>query len=257
MIEDNINPKGQPNRSNLELLSTSRLRYHLTFDVDWAPDFCVNTILDKLNKANVKATFFVTHESDIIIDILNQGHEVGWHPNFMPNSSQGENFNKIMEYLFKIAPNASILRTHSLFQSSPLLFEIFSNYPQLKLDLSCFMYRFPFVDAFQWTYNDVFFHRINYNWADDFAFFDKKFFWNKPDFFGNTTVFGFHPIHIGLNSGNSSNYNRLKNDISKKLLWKVKESELKKYENYGYGARNFLDAILESDGQSIGLYDLL
>lgn len=257
MVDINVTPKRQSCIPRTGWLCTDNPRYHLTFDIDWAPDFCVKIILDKLKQADIKATFFVTHESDIIVDILKEGHEVGWHPNFMPNSSQGRCFDEIMEYLFKIAPNATAIRTHSLFQSSPLLFDIFSKFPRLKLDLSSFMYKFPYVDSFQWSYNGVFFNRINYNWADDFAFFDEKFSWNKSDFYGDTTIFGFHPVHIALNSGNSTNYNRLKNDISKKALWSIKESELKKYENYEHGARNFLDAILDSGAQPIGLFDLL
>ena len=31
--------------------------FHLTFDIDWAPDFCVELILNLLNKKNIKAKY--------------------------------------------------------------------------------------------------------------------------------------------------------------------------------------------------------
>ena len=235
MIKDNeqtICPESQISSSTIESVNFSNYKYHLTFDIDWAPDFCISNILNKLKNAQIKATFFVTHLSDIIVDIINQGHNVGLHPNFLPNSSQGKNLDEIMDYLFKIAPNAIALRTHALVQSSPLLWELFSKFPQLKFDISLFTYKFPLVKVFDWTFEGVSFKRINYNWEDDCAFFDSEFLWNKPKFYSDITVFDFHPIHVALNSRDNKNYNRLKNNISGKPLWQATEDEVKKTENY-------------------------
>ena len=63
--------------------------YHLTFDIDWAPDCCVEYILNKLKKQKIKSTFFITHETDIIDEIRKDGHSLGIHPNFLKDSTQG------------------------------------------------------------------------------------------------------------------------------------------------------------------------
>ena len=42
--------------------------YHMTFDIDWAPDASIELCLDLLDRHDVKATFFATHLTD-----LNQG----------------------------------------------------------------------------------------------------------------------------------------------------------------------------------------
>ena len=68
-------------------MKTDNCQYHLTFDIDWAPDFLISQIIDKLNKKNIKATFFITHQSDIIKDIAENGHTIGLHPNFLAGTS--------------------------------------------------------------------------------------------------------------------------------------------------------------------------
>ena len=86
----------------------NNINYHLTFDIDWAPDCCVEQILLDLKKNSVKATFFITHASDINDEIINQGHHIGLHPNFFPNSTQNSwSFSiNILVYrnLFKLSP---------------------------------------------------------------------------------------------------------------------------------------------------------
>jgi peptidoglycan/xylan/chitin deacetylase (PgdA/CDA1 family) len=228
-------------------------KYHLTFDIDWAPDFCISQVLDKLEDYGVKATFFVTHPSDIIKEIENKGHTIGLHPNFLPNSSHGSTTRKTIDYLLEIAPKATVLRTHALVQSSPLLLDIFSNYGQLKLDLSTFMYRFAYVGRFSWAFNNVSFERINYNWEDDAAFSDEAFDWSSVELFGDINILDFHPIHVALNSSNGDCYHRLKGGLNGKPLSNVSEKNLRLYINELHGASTYLDAILSSKARSISL----
>ena len=42
------------------------MNYHITFDIDWAPDFTINYCLQILKKKNIKATFFATHRTDLL-----------------------------------------------------------------------------------------------------------------------------------------------------------------------------------------------
>src|SRR5215207_3277728 len=114
---------------------------HLTFDVDWAPDWMVDICRQKLNQKNVKGTFFVTHRADIIADLLNDGHAVGIHPNVFPGSSQGISIQAVFDNLLNILPEAEMMRTHGLYQSSPFFSEIILNYPQIKTDFSLLTYK--------------------------------------------------------------------------------------------------------------------
>ena len=53
----------------------------LTFDLDWAHDAITADTIELLIRANVKATFFVTHKTSVF-DGLSQDFEMGIHPNF-------------------------------------------------------------------------------------------------------------------------------------------------------------------------------
>ena len=99
-------------------------RYALTFDIDWAPDFAILHCLELLDDARCKATFFATHSTPLNQEIVNRGHNLGIHPNFLPNSSQGSSVQEIISECLSYAPDAWCMRTHALVQSSPLLHEI-------------------------------------------------------------------------------------------------------------------------------------
>ena len=69
----------------------------ITLDIDWAIDEVVTYCLDLLNAANVKGTFFATHASPIIDLIESSGHEIGIHPNFLPNfNGQGSPYQTVI-----------------------------------------------------------------------------------------------------------------------------------------------------------------
>ena len=55
----------------------------ITFDVDWAKDEIMQPIVEKLEKLNIKATFFATHQSDLINNLDRNLFEIGIHPNFL------------------------------------------------------------------------------------------------------------------------------------------------------------------------------
>lgn len=236
--------------------TAKKKKIHLTFDIDWSPDDSINEIRDILNPRNIKATFFVTHRSDILKDLEKDGHELGIHPNFFSNSSQGSSTEKVIESLLNIVPKSRSLRTHSLMQSGPLLENIFSRYINLKYDLSTLTYGFSAVGSFQWFYNDTHFTRINYNWEDDMAFFDKNFSWNSTFSPGELNVYNFHPIHVHLNSNSNKNYTMLKNILNGPLNT-VDSKIVSKYQNNGLGAKTFLTNLVNSELTHIDFEELI
>jgi hypothetical protein len=227
--------------------------YHLTFDIDWAPDFAIAEVLDILRPSGVKATFFVTHACDVLADIRKDGHTLGLHPNFLPGSSQGDTPLAIMETLLGLVPDATVLRTHALVQSTPLLQQIFGYAPQLTLDLSVLMYRFAHVGRFGWRLGDVAFERINYNWEDDIAFDDPSFDWSRPVLFGAHNVLDFHPIHVALNSRDNAPYQRLKAALDGRRLMAVGAADVAPFVNPQSGAATYLKAVLGSGHRAVGL----
>ena len=231
-------------------------RYALTFDIDWAPDFVILHCLELLDDARCKATFFATHSTPLNQEIVNRGHNLGIHPNFLPNSSQGSSVQEIISECLSYAPDAWCMRTHALVQSSPLLHEIFSKFPQLKLDVSLLMHRSAFSHKVQWDFDGVTFDRLLYNWEDDAQFSSYKKD-NLPDlFFGELTVFDFHPIHVFLNSTDGSEYRNLKLEQRKLPLSSLDKQVVEKHVNPNLGTQSYLKEVLSSNNRCIGLDEI-
>ena len=230
--------------------------YSLTFDIDWAPDFVIEDCLDLVDEYGVKATFFATHQSDLNGEIVARGHTLGIHPNFLPHSSHGSKLEEIIEFCLDIVPSAWCMRTHGLVQSSRMLYKIFSTFPQLTLDVSLFMHRALHVQRTLWDHYGVEFERILYNWEDDAEFSKQRFSSKYPIFFGDVTVYCFHPIHVFLNTSNIRDFGFFRQEVGSLPQYKVKREMALKFKNEGLGSRSFLLRILQNEAKSISLVDV-
>ena len=230
---------------------------HLTFDIDWAPDWSVEETLNILDENSVKATFFATHKSKILSKIYDRGHNLGIHPNFYPNSDQGNNPTDAVSFLLKLVPKAHSVRTHGLYQAGNIFLDIFTKFPQLKYDFSTLMYKFPHIGKFPWLFEGTEFLRLNYNWEDDCAFFDKNFSWSSLPTFSDDIIFDFHPIHISLNSSNLKQYKLLKKSIGKVKLNTISKNECGNFVNSGYGSKSFLKLLPNEFEDFVGFEELL
>src|SRR5437588_10311456 len=103
----------------------------LTFDVDWAPDYMIDFVAERLLKDRMRPTWSVTHESPAIERLRSNSDifELGVHPNFLPGSSHGGNTHDVLRSCMAMVPEAQSFRTHSLVQSTPLLCEVMKSTP--------------------------------------------------------------------------------------------------------------------------------
>ena len=114
---------------NLENPSSWEDKIFLTFDIDWCSDEVLSFTLDIIEKNNIKATFFVIHETKLLDRMrANPNIELGIHPNFNPLLSgdfrYGKNIDEVVGYYKNIVPEAMSVRSHSLTQSG-VIFPIF------------------------------------------------------------------------------------------------------------------------------------
>src|SRR4028119_935918 len=93
-------------------------RVAITLDVDWAPDFVIDSVAETLRRARVKCTWFVTHPSPAVDRLRRHPElfELGVHPNFLPGSTQGATAADVLNYCRRLVPDARSMRTHSLVQ---------------------------------------------------------------------------------------------------------------------------------------------
>jgi hypothetical protein len=224
----------------------------ITLDCDWAPDFVIEDVADRLSDKKIKAVWFVTHESPILNKLKkNKLFELGIHPNFLPNSTQGKSFEQIMSNLKKIIPTAKTIRTHGLFQSTWLLSK-FHEYG-IENDTSLLLYKSKHLTPHYSNYFKL--HRFPFFWEDDIEM-EEKPKWDKLSLFDNVDglkIFDFHPLHIFLNSLNFNKYKKIKSDIQ---LENLNEKNIQKFMNQKYGAGTYFDKLISTIQESSTIQDL-
>ena len=233
------------------------MKIHLTFDIDWAPDWIIEEVLTILDLKKVKGTFFITHETPLNREIALRGHNLGIHPNFLPGSSHGKNVFEIINFFNKLLPNATCIRTHSLFQSSPLLEEIFTIKSSLTYDFSLFTPGLGLYKKIIWHNENIKFWRLNYQWEDDCCFPFINYSWDKLKLENSLNIINFHPIHVYLNSNNGMNYAKLKRRLRGKNLQNAKKSDFEGIINMKQGVKNSLLNAINSEYHCINFEDLL
>lgn len=209
------------------LLNTNSLKsIILSIDVDWAPNFIVEYVLEILNKNN--ACFFLTNDSDSQRDLIKSTHDIGYHFNLSKNSSQGNSFNEIYKYFNKFIKKKLILNRFHLLNHSYNDLEKLKQI-DVKLDSSILMLnQSNILPAYL---EDVDLLRIPYFWEDGTYLKTRKSLneveVNIDD--PGCKIFDFHPIDIYFNTYSLEHRNLIKK--SKKSVYDLSKIESEKLIN--------------------------
>ena len=104
-----------------QALYKSRPVFCFTSDVDWAAEAALLIQQKIFDKYDIKATYFITHESPLIRKWHKVGKiDIGIHPNFLPGSSHGDSFDKVIDTVMKLVPDAHCFRAHRCFDVTPV-----------------------------------------------------------------------------------------------------------------------------------------
>lgn len=215
---------------------------HITFDIDWCPDFMIEYLLDILKNDNIRCTFFLTHETKINKKIY-ENHDIGIHPNFLESKSIKNQINTV-DKLIKILPPFKFIRTHALFMNSNLLHQIFMKYKFIERDFSLLTYGASNIEEFKYYFKRRLISRMNYNWEDSIALHEKNMNWKKFKYFGKKNIYNFHPIHIFYNTKNFNHYQHIKLETKNLKNQKLKNINKKLINNKGSGVRTLLLKII-------------
>lgn len=189
-------------------------KIYLTFDFDWASDEILLYALDIIEKFDINATFFVTNETKVLERFRsNPKIELGIHPNFnniLDGHSLEGGSKKIIDNFKKIVPESVSVRSHSLTQNSKIL-ELFKE-SRFSHDCNLFIPYHSNIELKPFEHwNNII--RVPSFWVDDvFCLKNENSleYWDAKRFllFKGLKVFGFHPIHVYLNTENLDRYEK-------------------------------------------------
>lgn len=232
---------------------TTRSAIAITLDVDWAPDFVIDAVAERLLSRQVRATWFITHHSPAIdrLRLHPDLFELGIHPNFLAGSTQGGDPASVLAFCLRIVPAATSMRMHALMQSTPLL-ETAMRHTEIGVDVSLFLPHATHVDAVTYWWEQRSLLRIPYVWEDDFEIERPSPIWRlgqlaqKP----GLRVFDFHPIHVYLNSSNLLAYQQLKQRVP--VITRATLEQTADLVQRNDGAGSALDSLMEVIGTGGG-----
>lgn len=237
-----------------------RSRAAITLDTDWAPDAAIAECAQMLVEANVRATWFVTHESPAIAALRDQPElfEIGIHPNFLPGSSHGDTPDAVLASCMRMVPDAISMRTHALVQSTPLLETVLEKTP-IRCDASLLLSYASHVEPIEYQRKGITLLRIPYVWEDDIEMLRDRPRWSTTTALAGRglRVFDFHPIHVALNSGDFVRYESLKATV--KPLSGASAEDMRPFVNPALGARTAFVALvaqLARDGGGLLMRDI-
>lgn len=220
--------------------------FAITIDTDWAPDFAIDHVREKLVASKVKSTWFITHDSPAIKRLFDHEElfEIGIHPNFLPGSSHGESETLILEHMLALVPNAKVVRTHSLVQSTPLLYKMAADF-HLRVDVSLFLPDTPSLRPHALYLYDEKLIRVPYFWEDDVEAYTPNRCWHinsKRYQVAGLKIFNFHPLYAYLNCHDMEGYAQLKRMSH---LPKLDSGSCASFVNSGKGTDTLLDELIK------------
>jgi hypothetical protein len=181
----------------------------LVLDVDWACDAVLESAIDTVEAAGIRATWFATHETPLLDRIrANSGFELGIHPNFgdllAGDDRNGATAGEVLDRMLAVVPEARSVRSHSLVHGTRIG-DLFAS-RGLTHDANDFIPASSGMELHAWrAVNGMV--RVPFLWEDDFACADPSLgaveaLAARP----GLRVFAFHPIHLALNTESLARY---------------------------------------------------
>lgn len=230
-----------------------------TSDLDWASETACSRTLSFFSSRNIPVTYFLTHQSHVMTDALQRGViRAGIHPNFMPGSSQGGNYQEIVDFCMNLMPNPRCYRGHRYYEvndTAELLYqrgiEFESNICTLMDIVPPFLHRSKMINfPIFWEDGAYLYHEGNFDFSE---------FYNRLRLPG-LKIINIHPMHLVLNTPYFSYTRQIKDDLSREAWNRMDESAIEQLSWKGSGIAGFIrqmtDAIIRDNIEMAYLEDI-
>jgi len=232
----------------------------LTSDVDWASDYAISDFVSLVVNYGIKPTLFATNKSSILEEFRTSGTiDVGIHPNFLTDSTHGDDYLSVIERVFKDFPYARTFRSHCYFDNSFVTREMVNR--GVKYDSNICLYLQASIVPL-WHQSGII--RFPVFWEDASHSDNTNGDWNLHRYLEyflspGLKILSFHPFFIAANIPNKRYYVDVKGHIST-----ISADTIDHIRYKGEGVRTFfieLMKILSSRGERFytlnELYEML
>ena len=217
----------------------------LTFDVDWASEEALIYLYSIIKKSDFKSTFFLTHESKFLLELIDKEHiDSGIHPNFLQDSSHGSSYVEVIDYCTKLLPKAESFRCHRYYDGNDIA-EMFvekgykydSNVCTLLERVDPFVHRSGLI-RFPIFFEDgaYLLHKQNLNFKE----VGRRLFYKK-----GLMILNIHPMHMVLNSPDLNYMRKIKDRLTREEWNNLDHTLLEKISYKGFGIRDFIIELFE------------
>jgi hypothetical protein len=217
----------------------------ITVDLDWASEAAVAYAQAMLERHQLSATYFVTHASATVDELVRTGRAAsGIHPNFLADSSHGRSFAEVIDHCLALVPGVRCFRSHRYFDVTDITHALYARGCRYDANVCSFLepglrpfrhesglVRFPtyFEDG---TY---LYHRRTLRFADVApALFDKP----------GLMVLSFHPTDLALNAPDLQWLRREKDSRSRAEWNTLSASALAAARHSGRGIADFAEDMM-------------
>ena len=226
-----------------------------TSDIDWASETVLKLFFQRLEDHPLKLTCFVTHHSDIINDAHAKGKiQRGIHPNFLPDSSHGDTFEKVIDHCLGYAPEAKTYRSHRYFEVSDTAHILRNKYDfkygsntctNLQQGIQPFLHESGLIQMPVFLEDGT--HMYN---GMDLNIKRYSGFLENP----GLKIISFHPMNFVFNSPNIPYMRNIKDSLSRESYQAINENLINKLSNTGPGIGNTMVQLMdwvENNGKTV------
>jgi hypothetical protein len=215
-------------------------------DIDWASEDVLDSFFKIIPLDLIKLTTFVTHASDIITNYADQNKiSRGIHPNFLANSSHGENFREVIETCIKLAPEAYGFRSHRLFDVTDITHLLANDYgykyvSNLGTILSSYIR--PLLHESKLIHYPIFFEDGTHLYNElDFSLDPFKDYFTHP----GIKIISFHPMNTVFNTPYIKYMREIKDSLTREEFNNIDNNIIKLKTNNKIGIRNTIEDIID------------
>jgi len=216
-----------------------------TLDIDWASEDCIGEYLDFFSMHEIPINAFCTHPSAVLSSRSGDPMiELGIHPNYCGQSSQGNTMDEITDFCMNLVPGARSVRGHRWFNSNDMydrLVERGIRYDSNECSAMDLVE--PYIHRSGILRFPVFFEDgwLLWNGAEpDFSMHGVKYFSRN-----GLKVLDLHPIHFAINSPSLSYYRHIGDTLTRQEYTAMTGETLKRIRYKGTGIRDYVMHLVE------------